>query len=70
MILLTHLWMQDLVTPLRLSYRLYGKCGNRSKVMSMNISNAIQRTREHTLDSPLVWIIMGTILGLIACKLT
>ena len=28
------------------------------------------RTRKDTLDSPLVWIIMGTILGLIACKLT
>ena len=37
--------------------------------MSMNISNAIHRTRKNTLDSPLVWIIMGTMLGLIACKL-
>ena len=38
--------------------------------MNMNISNAIHRTGKHTLDSPLVWIIMGTILELIACKLT
>ena len=40
------------------------------EVMNMNISNAIHRTRKNTLDSPLIWIIMGTILGLIACKLT
>ena len=38
--------------------------------MNMNISNTIHTTRKNTLDSPLVWIIMGTIFGLIACKLT
>ena len=38
--------------------------------MNMNISNATHTARKNTLDSPLVWIIMGTILGLIACKLT
>ena len=38
--------------------------------MHMNISNGIHITRKNTLDSPLVWIITGTILGLIACKLT
>ena len=47
-----------------------GNAGNRDNVMDMNISNAIHRTLKNTLDSPLVWIIMGTILGLIACKLT
>ena len=38
--------------------------------MNMNISNAIHRTRKNTLDNPLVWIILGTIFGLIACKLS
>lgn len=38
--------------------------------MNMYISNAMHKTRKNTLDSALVWIIFGTVLGLIACKLT
>ena len=38
--------------------------------MDINFSTAFHKTRESTLDNPLFWILFGTVLGLIACKLT
>ena len=38
--------------------------------MDINFSTTYTKTLKSALDNPLFWIVFGTVLGLIACKLT